>query len=162
MDALILMVAIRRPLRFIMYYKIFRIPVLRYIFKSARAIPIAGRSEDAALFRQSFEDVHTALADGDIVAIFPEGELTRDGEIGVYRRGIEKMLERDPVPVIPVAIDNLWGSLFSHAGGLMKGGPRKWFARIDVLIGAPLPPETDAETLKEKTLALLAQHKTQP
>ena len=143
MDALILMVAIRRPLRFIMYYKIFRIPVLRYIFKSARAIPIAGRSEDAALFRQSFEDVHTALADGDIVAIFPEGELTRDGEIGVYRRGIEKMLERDPVPVIPVAIDNLWGSLFSHAGGL-------------------LPPETDAETLKEKTLALLAQHKTQP
>ena len=106
--------------------------------------------------------MHTALADGDIVAIFPEGELTRDGEIGVYRRGIEKMLERDPVPVIPVAIDNLWGSLFSHAGGLMKGGPRKWFARIDVLIGTPLPPETDAETLKEKTLALLAQHKTQP
>ena len=155
MDALILMVAIRRPVRFIMYYKIFQIPLLRYIFKSAGAFPIAGQREDAALFRASFEHVHNALGKGDLIGIFPEGELSRDGKLGDYKRGIERMLARDPVPVIPVAIGNLWGSLFSHSGGLMKGGPRKWFARITVQIGAPLPPETTAAELKEATQRLL-------
>ena len=155
MDALILMVAIRRPVRFIMYYKIFQIPLLRYIFKSAGAFPIAGQREDAALFRASFEHVHNALGKGDLIGIFPEGELSRDGKLGEYKRGIERMLARDPVPVIPVAIGNLWGSLFSHSGGLMKGGPRKWFARITVQIGVPLPPETTAAELKEATQRLL-------
>ena len=155
MDALILMVAIRRPVRFIMYYKIFQIPLLRYIFKSAGAFPIAGQREDAALFRASFEHVHNALGKGDLIGIFPEGELSRDGKLGDYKRGIERMLTRDPVPVIPVAIGNLWGSLFSHSGGLMKGGPRKWFARITVSIGKPLPPETTAAELKEATQRLL-------
>ena len=141
MDALILMVAIRRPVRF--------------IFKSAGAFPIAGQREDAALFRASFEHVHNALGKGDLIGIFPEGELSRDGKLGDYKRGIERMLARDPVPVIPVAIGNLWGSLFSHSGGLMKGGPRKWFARITVQIGVPLPPETTAAELKEATQRLL-------
>ena len=155
MDALILMVAIRRPVRFIMYYKIFQIPVLRYIFKSAGAFPIAGQREDRELFLASFEHVHNAIGKGDLVGIFPEGELTRDGNLGEYKRGIERMLARDPAPVIPVAIDNLWGSLFSHSGGLMKGGPRKWFARITVRIGEPLPPETTAAELREATQRLL-------
>lgn len=155
MDALILMVAIRRPIRFIMYYKIFQVPVLSYIFKSARAIPIAGRFEDAKLFHQSFIGVHEALEKGQIVGIFPEGELSLNGNLGEYKRGIEKMLENDPVPVIPVTISNLWGSLFSHAGGLMKGGPRKWFARITVTIGTPLPPDTNARTLQAVTQAML-------
>ena len=155
MDALILMVAIRRPVRFIMYYKIFQIPVLRYIFKSAGAFPIAGQREDRKLFLASFEHVHNAIGKGDLVGIFPEGELTRDGQLGEYKRGIERMLARDPAPVIPVAIDNLWGSLFSHSGGLMKGGPRKWFARITVRIGEPLPPQTTAAELREATQRLL-------
>ena len=155
MDALILMVAIRRPVRFIMYYKIFQIPVLRYIFKSAGAFPIAGQREDRELFLASFEHVHNAIGKGDLIGIFPEGELTRDGNLGEYKRGIERMLARDPAPVIPVAINNLWGSLFSHSGGLMKGGPRKWFARITVRIGTPLPPQTTAAELREATQRLL-------
>lgn len=76
--------------------------------------------------------MHNALGKGDLIGIFPEGELSRDGKLGDYKRGIERMLARDPVPVIPVAIGNLWGGLFSHSGGLMKGGPRKWLSLIHI------------------------------
>ena len=81
MDPLILMACVRRPMRFVMYYKIFDIPVLNFIFRTARAIPIAGRNEDPALLESAFEKIDEALAEGEVICIFPEGGLTRDGEI---------------------------------------------------------------------------------
>ena len=81
MDALILAATVPRPVRFVMYYRIFNIPVLRWIFRTARAIPIAGAREDPALMQRAFDEIDATLAAGDLVCIFPEGALTRDGAI---------------------------------------------------------------------------------
>ena len=95
MDPLIVNACTRRPPRFVMYYKIFNIPVLRFIFRTAKAIPIAGRKEDPKrCMERAFDEVDRALADGELVCIFPEGGITRDGEIAPFRPGIERILAR--------------------------------------------------------------------
>ena len=99
-DALILGGNIRRPVRFVMYHKIFRIPVLNFIFRTARAIPIAPAKEDEALMKRAFEEIAAALQAGELVGIFPEGGLTPDGEIQEFRSGIERIVARTPVPVV--------------------------------------------------------------
>ena len=149
-DALVLGGAVRRPARFVMYYKIFQIPILRFIFKTARAIPIASAREDEALMKQSFDDIDAALNDGDIVFIFPEGAITADGDIQRFRPGIEKIIERTPVPVVPVALSGLWGSWFSRqAGGGLRKIPGKLFALVDVRIGEVVnAAEVSAEKLE--------------
>ncbi|MGH8518887.1 MAG: MFS transporter, partial [Panacagrimonas sp.] len=113
-DALIIGGTVRRPIRFVMYHKIFRIPVLNFIFRTARAIPIAPAREDAALLQKAFVEIERALRDGELVGIFPEGALTPDGEIQQFKPGIEKMLETTPVPVIPLAVRGLWLSMWSR------------------------------------------------
>jgi len=139
-DALVLGGSIRRPVRFVMYYKIFQIPLLRFIFRTARAIPIAGKSEDEALMLAAFERIDEELAAGHVVAIFPEGALTQDGEIQPFRGGIEKIIERRPVPVVPAAISGLWGSWFSRKkGGGIRRMPGRLFARVDIRFGVPVP-----------------------
>ena len=139
-DALILGGSIRRPVRFVMYYKIFQIPVLSFIFRTAKAIPIASGKEDKQLMLDAFDRVDEELAAGNVVGIFPEGALTTDGEIQTFKVGIEKIIERRPVPVVPVAISGLWGSWFSRkqAGGLRRF-PGRLFARVDVRIGESVP-----------------------
>ena len=135
-DALVLGGSVRRPARFVMHYKIFQIPLLSFIFKTARAIPIASAREDEDLMKQSFDRIDEALNAGDIVCIFPEGGITADGDIQRFRPGIEKIIARTPVPVIPVALSGLWGSWFSRqAGGGLRKIPGKLFARVDVRIG---------------------------
>jgi 1-acyl-sn-glycerol-3-phosphate acyltransferase len=113
-DALIIAGCIRRPVRFVMYYKIYHLPVLHFIFKTAKAIPIAGKYEDEALLNKAFADIDQALADGDLVCIFPEGKLTSDGEMNTFRDGVERIIERRAVPVVPMALQGLWGSAFSR------------------------------------------------
>ncbi|HEU4774329.1 MAG TPA: MFS transporter, partial [Lysobacter sp.] len=119
MDALILAASIPRPVRFVMYYKIFNVPVMRWIFRTAKAIPIAGAREDPALMRRAFEQIDAALAEGEIVGIFPEGALTKDGEIATFKSGVERILERRPVPVIPMALRGMWASMWSRRGTSM-------------------------------------------
>ena len=94
MDALILAASIPRPVRFVMYYKIFNIPVMRWIFRTAKAIPIAGARENPELMQRAFDEIDAALAEGEIVGIFPEGALTRDGEIAPFKSGVERILAR--------------------------------------------------------------------
>ncbi|MET0230637.1 MAG: MFS transporter [Rhodanobacteraceae bacterium] len=157
MDPLIINACTPRPPRFVMYYRIFNIPVLRFIFKTARAIPIAGRREDEALMERAFAEVDTTLACGDLVAIFPEGGITRDGEIAAFRPGIERILATRPVPVIPIALRGLWGSVFSRKDstlGRMRF-PRRFRARIDVVIGAPIPAnQATAAVLEQRVREL--------
>lgn len=142
MDPVILGGSVTRPMRFVMYYKIFQMPFLRFIFKNAKAIPIASAREDAELMEQAFEQVDAELAAGNIVCIFPEGGLTPDGKIQRFRPGIERILERRPVPVIPVALGRLWGSWFSRRkGGGIRKLPGRLFARVPVIIGNPVRPE---------------------
>lgn len=150
MDPVILGGSVRRPMRFVMYFKIFQIPLLRFFFKNAKAIPIASAKENEQLMNEAFEKVDEELAAGNIVCIFPEGGITRDGEIQRFRPGIEKIIARRPVPVIPVALGRLWGSWFSlrTAGGIRKI-PGRLFARVPVTVGEPVAPaEVTAERLE--------------
>jgi 1-acyl-sn-glycerol-3-phosphate acyltransferase len=141
MDPIILGGSVVRPMRFVMYYKIFRIPLLSFIFRTANAIPIASKLEDEDLMNAAFEKVDAELAAGNIVCIFPEGGLTTDGEVQRFKPGIEKIIARRPVPVIPVALGRLWGSWFSRrkSAGLRKMRGRL-FARVPVIIGEPVTP----------------------
>ena len=142
-DALIIAAASRRPIRFVMDHRIFRWPVLSFVFKASRAIPIASEKEDAALKIKAFEDVSLALQAGELVGIFPEGRITATGEISAFRPGITQILARDAVPVIPMGLSGLWGSIFSRAHGAALSKP--WKARplrkILLQTGAPIPPE---------------------
>jgi len=108
-DPLIMAGCIRRPVRFVMYYKIYNIPGLNFIFKMAKTIPIAGKHEDAAQLQRALDEIDQALRDGDLVCVFPEGKLTRDGQMNEFKTGVEKMIERFPVPVIPTSLHCLCG-----------------------------------------------------
>jgi len=157
MDPLVIMGCVRRPVRFVMYYRIFETPVVKYVFKAAKAIPIAGRKEDAALMERAFAEVDKELADGNIVCIFPEGGITRDGAIQRFRPGVERILEQRPVPVVPLALRGLWGSIFSRADsalGRMRL-PRRLWSRIDLVAAPALPPSAaSAEALEAKVREL--------
>jgi 1-acyl-sn-glycerol-3-phosphate acyltransferase len=140
-DPLILGGFIRRPVRFIMYYKIFNVPVLKWVFKAAKAIPVAGYKEDPEMFEQAFKSVREALADGDLVCIFPEGGLTPDGTLQEFKSGVERIIKETPVPVVPMALNNLWGSMFSRKDKLKDRRPRKFLAKIDIKAGKIIQPE---------------------
>lgn len=113
-DALLIGGAVRRPIRFVMYYKIYNLPVLNFIFRTAGTIPIAGRGEDEVIYERAFDQIAKYLNDGELVCIFPEGKLTTDGQIDEFKAGVTRILERTPVPVIPMALQGLWGSFFSR------------------------------------------------
>ncbi len=155
-DALIVGGCIRRPVRFVMYYKIFAIPVLNFIFRTARAIPIAGAKEDPEMFASAFTQMQAAINDGDVLCIFPEGQITHDGEMNPFKAGVIKLLEKTPAPVVPMALQGLWGSFFSRKGGPAFGKmPRRFNAKIGLNIGEPIAAEdVTLAVLEEKTLAL--------
>ena len=140
MDPILLAGSIKRPMRFVMYYRIFQIPLLRFFFEQLQAIPIAGAMEDEQLMNEAFERVDEDLAAGNIVCIFPEGGITRDGEIQRFRPGIEKIIARRAVPVIPVSLGRLWGSWFSRrTGGGIRKIPGRLFARVPITVGEAVP-----------------------
>ncbi len=155
-DAMIIAGCVRRPVRFVMYYKIFDLPVLKFVFKTARAIPIAGKYEDENLLNQAFDDIDEALVQGDVVCIFPEGKLTRDGKIQKFRDGVERIIKRHPVPVIPMSLQGLWGSVFSRQQSnifyrLLKG----FKSRIGLVVSEPVAAvDVDAKSLQMQVQAL--------
>lgn len=135
-DALVVGGSIRRPVRFVMYYKIFEIPLLRFIFRTAKAIPIAQAKENEALLAEAYDRIDAELAAGQLVCIFPEGAITRDGKVHTFRPGIERIISRRAVPVVPIALSGLWGSWFSRkAGGGLRKIPGRLFAQVNVRIG---------------------------
>jgi len=142
MDPILLTGSIQRPMRFVMYYRIFQIPLLRFFFEHMRAIPIAGKMENEQLMIDAFERVDEELAAGNVVCIFPEGAITRDGEVARFRPGLEKIIARRPVPVVPVALGRLWGSWFSRrrSGGLRKI-PGRLFAQVPITVGEAVPAQ---------------------
>ena len=113
---------------------------MRWIFRTARAIPIAGAREDPALMQRAFDEIDAALAAGEVVGIFPEGALTKDGEIAAFKSGVERILERRPVPVVPMALRGMWSSMWSRRDtrlGRMRV-PRRFRAHVDVVAEAPV------------------------
>ncbi|MFJ4145182.1 MFS transporter [Pseudomonas sp. NPDC089734] len=138
-DALLIGGAVRRPIRFVMYYKIYRLPVLNFIFRTAGTIPIAGRNEDVEIYEQAFKRIARYLADGELVCIFPEGKLTLDGEISGFKGGMTRIIEETPVPVIPLALQGLWGSFFSRDPD--KGLFRRFWSRVTLVAGPAMAAE---------------------
>jgi len=140
-DALIIAAACRRPVRFVMDHRIFKLPVISFVFRTGKAIPIASAKEDAAMMERAFAEVAKALREGDVVAIFPEGRITDSGEMVPFRPGLKRILEETPVPVVPMALRGLWGSFFSRMGGAAMSKPwrARPFAKIGLAIGALVP-----------------------
>jgi len=154
-DPLILGGMIRRPVNFVMYYKIYNIPVLNFIFRTGKAIPIAGRAENPEILENAYRGMHAVLTAEDVLGIFPEGGITCDGELQKFRPGIDKVIAEQPVPVIPVALCNLWGSLFSRRDTLWKRRPYKLWSLIELRIGESIPPEeVTAERLQHEVQKL--------
>ncbi|HET7032701.1 MAG TPA: MFS transporter [Casimicrobiaceae bacterium] len=141
-DAVVIAACVRRPVRFVMDHRIFRIPLLSFIFRTMRTIPIAPAKENAQLKDRAFAEAAEALRAGEIVGIFPEGKLTDTGELGQFRPGVQQMLDATPVPVVPMALSGLWGSFFSrsHDGKAMRR-IRGAFSRIAFVVAPPVPPE---------------------
>lgn len=161
-DALVIMAASRRPIRFVMDHHIFRWPILSFVFRESRAIPIAPAKEDPAMMERAFDEVSQALAAGDLVGIFPEGKITADGEINPFRPGIARILERNPVPVVPLALQGLWGSTFSRKDGPAFSRPfrRGIFSAITLLAAPPVAPElARPETLQATVAALRGERR---
>ncbi|WP_152221666.1 MFS transporter [Pseudomonas sp. SCB32] len=152
-DALLIAGSVRRPVRFVMYYKIFRIPVLNFIFRTAGAVPIAGRNEDPATYETAFAKVAEYLREGEVVCIFPEGMLTLDGEMNEFRSGVERIIAETPVPVIPMALQGLWGSFFSRDPG--KGFFRRIWSRVCLVAGQPVAPEDAKRLALQEQVAVL-------
>ncbi|WP_293372467.1 MFS transporter, partial [Nevskia sp.] len=142
-DALIVGGSVRRPLRFVMYHKIFKIPGMNFLFRTARAIPIAPFKEDPVMLEAAYAEIDRALKNGEIIGLFPEGGLTPDGSVQSFKPGIEKILAATPVPVVPLAVRGLWGSMWSRINSKMRRArlPRRFRAEIELLAEAPIAPE---------------------
>ncbi|MDR2334209.1 MAG: MFS transporter [Burkholderiaceae bacterium] len=163
-DAVLLMAASPRPIYFIMDHRIFRVPVLGWIFRLAKAIPVASQKEDPATYEAAFEQAAKVLREGDLLAIFPEGGITRDGTLQEFKGGIMKIMERaraDGVdaPVVPMALTNLWGSFFSRieqGGAMVRPFRRGMLNRVGLNVGVPMKAETvQPALLRERVQALL-------
>jgi 1-acyl-sn-glycerol-3-phosphate acyltransferase len=158
-DPVLLMAASPRPIRFIMDHKIFAMPVLGWFFRLCKAIPIAPQRVDPVAYEQAFAKARAVLSDSDLLCIFPEGAITRDGELAEFKGGVMKLLESNPVPVVPLALQNLWGSFFSRKDGAAMSKPfrRGWFSRVGLVAGDAVPPATVTPAgLRERVSHLLA------
>ncbi|MDE2082886.1 MAG: MFS transporter [Burkholderiales bacterium] len=158
-DAVLLLAASPRPVRFLMDHRIFAVPVLGGLFRLGKAIPIAPRHEDPAAYERAFAQARQVLAEGELLGIFPEGGITRDGELGPFKGGVMKILQTNPVPVVPLALRNLWGSYFSRIEGgaaMVRPFRRGLFSRVGLAAGEPLAPaRVTPELLRERVQGLL-------
>ena len=155
-DAMVISAAFRRPVRFVMHDRIYRLPVLNWIFRGMKAIPIASAKSDPVLLERAYDTVASALADGQPVCIFPEGRLTTDGELGEFRAGAARIVERTPVRVVPMALSGLWGSLFSlQSGAWWRRWGRGLLVSLDLRVGDPISPEDATPEALRSAVALL-------
>lgn len=155
-DAGIIAAHVFRPVRYATYWKIYN--RLSWVLKPLGAFPIASKDENAVVNRRAFEIIAETLDSGGLLCIFPEGALTLDGDTAEFKNGILKILERNSVPVIPIALTGLWGSYFSR----MKPGffklPVRWMAKIRMVVGEPInTPISDAGLLRIKVIQLMRE-----
>jgi 1-acyl-sn-glycerol-3-phosphate acyltransferase len=156
-DWMIINAMVRRPVHFVMHYKFWGVPVIQQLMTQAGVIPIAGRKENPEVLERAFDRISEALRNDEVVCIFPEGHITRDGKMMEFRPGVEKALAKDPVPVVPMALRGLWGTWFSFGGKgpAIKKVPRHWMSRVELKIGEVVPPQqATAKVLEDKVRRL--------
>jgi 1-acyl-sn-glycerol-3-phosphate acyltransferase len=155
-DWLIIASVSARPVRFVMTHEYARMPLVRFLMRDAKVIQIASAKVDPKLRKRAFDQIAAELSDGELVVLFPEGSITPDGELQPFRAGIERIVHRSPVPVVPLAVIGMWGSFFSRWGGQAMTKPfRRFWSRVTVKVGEPIPPhEVTAESLAERVAAL--------
>jgi len=167
-DAVLLMAASPRPVRFLMDHRIFRVPLLGALFRLAKAIPVAPQKEDPEAYERAFAQAAQVLREGDLLGIFPEGAITRDGALAPFKGGVRKILDAAEaqglqVRVVPAALINLWGSFFSRVElrsgenvAMVRPFRRGFFSPVGLHVGAPLSSaEAQPALLRERVDALL-------
>ena len=155
-DALLIASASPRPVRFIMDAEYARLPLVRFLFRDAKVIPIASVGKDPELLERAYDRIAEELAEGELVCIFPEGGISSDGNLAPFRRGVEHIVRRTQVPVVPVALVGLWGSFFSRKGGRAMSRPfRRFWSRVEIRVGEAIAPETvTAQRVAERVAEL--------
>ncbi len=156
-DAFLVFMAQRRPVRFVIWEAFTRLPGLRHLLRFARVIPIDGSAGPRAII-QSLRTASEALEKGDAVCVFAEGGITRTGFMLPFQRGFEQILKRAPVPVVPVCLDHVWGSIFSYRGGkFLWKWPQKLPYPVMVSFGKPLPATVTAAEVRQAIQELSAE-----
>tara|TARA_R110002167_G_scaffold52441_2_gene151448 strand:- start:1014 stop:2879 length:1866 start_codon:yes stop_codon:yes gene_type:complete len=141
-DALLIASTSPRPIRFVMDHNIFKNPLLGWFFRLVKAIPIAPEKACEKTYKDAFDTISQVLREGHLVCIFPEGKLTKTGEMNEFKSGIDKIIASDPVPVIPIALIGLWGSFFSHKEGTaLSKPPKRFWSRVEIKIAPFMTPE---------------------
>lgn len=162
-DWLVVLGGVHRPVRFVMWHSYYNLPLVGYLFRDAGAIPIASGKTHPEILAAAYDSIDQSLAQGRLVCIFPEGQLTENGEIGEFRKGVETILERRSVPIVPFALSGLWDSLFSRRPNrtLWSKVVRFFRPRVSLVFGeriaAPLPGSLMgmAKGLRERVSLLL-------
>jgi 1-acyl-sn-glycerol-3-phosphate acyltransferase len=154
-DAMLIAGAVRRPVRFVMEKAIYDMPVANWLFRAARTIPICSKQKNEQVYEAAFAAIKRELAEGNLVCIFPEGRLTKTGDIDNFRPGIERIISESPVPVVPMALQGLWGSFFSHHGkGSFKLKGRLW-SKISLHASKAIPAPAVSVAALEQQVRLL-------
>lgn len=153
-DGLIIAAGCRRPVRFIIDEYIYNMPVVNYFMRWNRAIPILPTRESVT---KALEEISAGIKAGDLICIFPEGQLTYTGSLGRFKTGIESILKRDPAPMYPIALTGLWGSIFSrkHLGSWKRFIPKPFSKRVHAVCGDLIPPENVSVNMLQKTVLRL-------
>jgi 1-acyl-sn-glycerol-3-phosphate acyltransferase len=155
-DWLLVASASPRPARFVMSEEYSRLPLIRFLFRDAKVIPITSARRNPEVLSRAYDRIAEELAAGELVCIFPEGAISTDGKLAPFHLGVEKVVERTPVPVVPMALVGLWGSFFSRKDGSAMRYPfRRFWSRIDIRVGEEVAPDhVSAQGLAEIVASL--------
>jgi len=127
---------------------------LQWFFNTARVIPIASYRDRPDILEAALEEVNASLSRGEAVVIFPEGRLCSDGILAPFRSGLDRILDKQPVPVLPMALKGLWGSFFSMKGGEFKGWIGRLRTPVELVFGEPIFERLERDQFRAKVLAL--------
>jgi len=156
-DAVLLLAALDRPVRFLMFKGSYEHPLVKPFAKILGVIPISSDQGPREMIH-SLRRATQALEEGELVCIFPEGQMTRIGQMLPFRRGMERIIKGVDVPIIPVNLDGVWGSIFSFAGGrFLWKLPRQLPYPVRVTFGAPLPSTATSQEARQAVQDLGAE-----
>ena len=156
-DAVLILAALKRPVRFIMSRKMYDLPAINFFCRILNVIPI-DRDEDPKAILKALSSAHQAIENGELVCIFPEGVLTRTGNMLPFNKGFEHIMKGLDVPIIPLYLDNIWGSIYSFSNGRYFWKiPRFTLCPVSIVFGKPLPSNSKTHQVRQVVQELGAE-----